>query len=177
VFGIARAVGTYYMCTHDMTSARHAAAVPDHPRTVTVCEEFLFSADRQFFAERIFGPERAALLADLLPGTAADDTARKDKQAAQLHRRLRQIDAAEKARTDEMEALATSGADPKAIKAMRGRHLERFTELETERDTITAELAPLTAQPAHLISPELLDHLPLLADILPDLPLKLRGRL
>ena len=67
MFGVVRAAGAYYMCPHDMNNARHAAAVPDHPRTVTIREDHLLAAITQFLDERIFGPERARLLADLLP--------------------------------------------------------------------------------------------------------------
>jgi site-specific DNA recombinase len=175
--GVTRSTGTYYLCPHDTHNPRHAAAAPDHPTTVTIREEHVYNALAQFFDEQIFGPERAALLAQLLPANAAQDTARRQKQTDRLHRRLRQIDAAEKARTDEMEALATSTADPKAIQAMRQRHLERFTELETERTQITAELATLTSRTARLISPELLDQLPVIPAILAELPAKLRRRL
>ncbi len=158
--GIQRAAGAYYLCPHEMTNARHAAAVPDHPTTVTVREDHLLAALTQFFDERIFGPERARLLQELLPAGAADDAARKDKQAARLRRRVTQIDAAEHGHMTEMEALAATAGNPNALAAMRRRHLERFTELETERDTIDAELAGLAAQPAQVMSPELLDALP-----------------
>ena len=63
----------YYFCPHNPANARHAAAAPDHPRHITVREDALLAAIRQFFAERIFGPERAALLANAIPATAAQD--------------------------------------------------------------------------------------------------------
>ena len=145
--GVARAAGAYYICPHDMNNARHAAAVPDHPRTVTIREDHLLAALTQFFDERIFGPERARLLASLLPASAAGDAARKDKQAARLRRRLAQIDAAEHGHMTEMEALATTTGNANALAAMRRRHLERFTELETERNAIEAELPAWTPSP------------------------------
>jgi hypothetical protein len=175
--GIQRAAGAYYLCPHEMTNARHAAAVPDHPRTVTVREDHLLAALTQFFDERIFGPERARLLRELLPAGAAEDTARKDKQAARLRRRLAQIDTAEHGHMTEMETLAATTGNANALAAMRRRHLERFTELETERDTINAELTTLAAQPAQALSPELLDTLPQIPGILAELPLKLRCKL
>lgn len=177
MFGVIRAAGVYYMCPHDMTNARHVAAVPDHPRTVTIREEYLFNALKQFLDERIFGPERAELLRELLPVTAAEDTARRDKQAAKLRRRLAQIDTAEQGHTREMETLATTTGNPKALAAMRKRHLERFTELETERDTIETELTALEAQHPQPTSPDLLDALPLVPGILDELPLRLRHQL
>jgi site-specific DNA recombinase len=177
MFGVIRTAGVYYMCPHDMTNARHVAAVPDHPRTVTIREQHLFNALKQFLDERIFGPERAELLRELLPVTAAEDTARRDKQAAKLRRRLAQIDTAEAGHTREMETLATSDGNAKALAAMRRRHLERFTELETERETLETELAALDAQQPQPTSPDLLDALPLVPGILDELPLRLRHQL
>jgi hypothetical protein len=51
-------------------------------------------------------PDRAELLAADLPASAADDQARRDRQAAALAKRLRQIHAAENAHAREIEALA-----------------------------------------------------------------------
>ena len=39
--GITRPAGTYYACPHDVTNPRHAAAAPDHPKTITVREDHL----------------------------------------------------------------------------------------------------------------------------------------
>jgi hypothetical protein len=72
---IAGALHTYYLCTHDPANPRHAAAAPDHPRTVSVREDTLTEVIRQFFAQRILGPERAALLAVQLPADAAAQAA------------------------------------------------------------------------------------------------------
>jgi len=63
------------------------------------CWQHLLAAVTQFLDERIFGPERARLLAELLPVTAGADEARREKQAAKLRRRLQQIDAAEQGHT------------------------------------------------------------------------------
>jgi hypothetical protein len=53
----------YYRCPHNPRNPRHAAAYPDHP-AVTVREEPLLDVlTGEFFAERVFGPDRAALLA------------------------------------------------------------------------------------------------------------------
>jgi site-specific DNA recombinase len=61
------ALHTYYLCTHDPANPRHAALRPDHPRTVSVREDVLLGEIRKFFAQRIFGPERHALLTEQLP--------------------------------------------------------------------------------------------------------------
>ncbi len=71
--------------------------LPRHPRTVILREDHLLEVIRQFFAQRIFGPDRAALLAATLP--ASDDTAaaRRQDEAGALRTRLTRIDAAENA--------------------------------------------------------------------------------
>lgn len=144
---------------------------------LTIREEYLTNALKQFLDERIFGPERTELLRELLPVTAAEDTARHDKQTAKLRRRLAHIDTAEAGHTREMETLATTTGNAKALAAMRRRHLERFTELETERETLESELAALEAQSPQPTSPDLLDRLPLIPGILDELPLRLRHQL
>ena len=67
----------YYMCPHDVDNPRHAAAAPDHPRTVTLREDHLAAVVTQFIEERLTGPDRAALLAAQLPANAADAAARR----------------------------------------------------------------------------------------------------
>jgi hypothetical protein len=85
----------YYTCTHDPKNPRHAAARPDHPKTVKVREDHLLHVIAQFLDQRVFGPDRATHLAATLPVTHADDTARRERQAAELRKQLRKIDASE----------------------------------------------------------------------------------
>ena len=72
------------------------AQAPGHPATVTVREDLLLETVRQFFATRIFGPDRATLLRRQLPAGAAEDAARRGEasrpaaQAAQADRRHRE---------------------------------------------------------------------------------------
>jgi site-specific DNA recombinase len=155
---------TYYACHHDPANPRHTAP-EDHPRSISVREDALLEVIRQFFAQRVFGPDRAALLAADLPASVADDQARRDKQTAALAKRLRQIDAAENAHAREIEALAHLD-DPHAaaVTALRSRVLARFTELEDERTQINAELAGLAKTAPQAGEPALLDTLPHLGD-------------
>ena len=169
---------TYYRCPHNPNNPRHAAACPDHPAHIAVREDALLAAIAQFFDERVFGPDRATLLAATYPADAAATQNRRDAQAARLGKRIRQIDAAEKGHTLEMEALITAGAAPAAITAMRTRHIERFTELEAERAAINDELAALAAPASNDPGdPALLDQLPRLAGILFDAPVRLQQQL
>ena len=162
---------TYYLCPHTASNPRHAAQAPDHPTTVAFREDKMLAAIAHGCDERLFGPDRAALLAATYPATHAADHARRTAQTTQLTKRLKMIDAFEDAHTAELEALITTGATPAALTALRTRHIKRFTELETERADINTRLAALTApaddDPG---DPDLLDQLPILAGVLDDAP-------
>jgi site-specific DNA recombinase len=168
---------TYYACHHNPDDPRRT--VPDtHPRTISVREDHLLQAIRDFFTTHIFGPDRAALLAATMPATAADDQARRDQQTAALRKRLRQIDTAENAQAREIETLAHL-TDPHApaLTALRQRILARFTELETERTHINTQLADLDKSEPQAGDPSLLDALPYLGDILAAAPARLQQQL
>jgi site-specific DNA recombinase len=161
---------TYYQCSHDVANPRHAAAHPDHPRTVTIRQDLLQDLIQQFLAERIFGPERAALAASQIPHT---DTAAAEQNQCQRQRlvtELARIDLARRSQIMQIETLSTDPAD-QAAAAMRARCSARFAELHTERQAIQAQLDTLDAanpQPAADLA--LLDDLPLLAAILEQHP-------
>ncbi len=161
-----RAPCTYDRCPHDKSIPRHAATHPAHP-SVTVREDDLMTALTSFLSERVFGPDRAAMLTATLPASAAGQaTQRKDKAAA-LRRRLAKIDTAENALITELEA-ATPG-DP-AAQALRQRIRARFTDLYTERTRTEGELAALEAATTQDNDPALLDALPILGDIITEAP-------
>ena len=169
----------YYLCPHDSRNPRHVAQAPDHPATVSVREDVLLEQARQFFAARIFGPDRATLLAEQLPAGAAEDAARREKQAARLRKRLQRIDVTEDAHVREVQALAELDPNSAAVKAMRTRHLKRFTELEAEREDIGRTLAALAKQATQETGgdPGLLDRLPLLSDLLASAPDRIKQKL
>ena len=167
----------YYRCPHDPASPRHQAAAPDHPRSVKVREDDLLTVIRQFFAERIFGPDRQALLARQLPATAAEDTAQREQETAALHKRLRKIDAAETAHAREIEHLTGLDERSPAITALRSRILARFTELEAERTQIGDRLAALGRTNDREQDPSLLDALPLLGDMISESPGRIQALL
>ncbi len=169
---------TYYVCPHDAAKPRHAALSPDHPRSVSVREDTLLTVVHWFFRERIFGPERAALLAAQIPANAAAEAAQRDKQVTALQKRLRQIDASENAQAREIEALAhVKDPHSRAVTAMRTRHLARFTELEDDRAQVDDQLAALTKTTHDTGDPSLLDRLPMLGDLITEAPIRLQRRL
>jgi hypothetical protein len=167
----------YYGCPHNPLNPRHQAQAPDHPRTVRVREDDLLNVIRQFFATHVFGPDRAAMLAEHLPASAAEDTARREQETARLHKRLRKIDAAENAHAREIENLASLPQGSPAITALHTRIIARFGELEAERTQINDRLAALDRATGQQDDPALLDALPLLGDALPSLPASIQARL
>ena len=170
----------YYTCPHNPASPRHQAAVPDHPRTVRVREDDLLTVIREFFAAHVFGPDRATMLAERLPASAAEDTTRREQETAKLHKRLKKIDAAETAHAREIEHLAALPQGSPAITALRTRIIERFGELEDDRAQINQRLAALERATDQQDEPALLDALPLLGDALmfrAEMPASIQARL
>ena len=166
----------YYQCPHNPANPRHAAASPDHPRTVKAPEPRLDQIVRLFFTDHVFGPGRAELLAAQLPATDAAAAADRDASAAAIRSRLRQIDTAQNSCILELEQLPADPADTAAA-ALRGRIRARFTDLHQEREQLDTQLAALAATQPRAADPALLDELPLAGDILPGLPADLKARL
>lgn len=78
----------------------------------------------------------------------------------------------------DQDTTATITAPAPRRAAMRSRHLARFTELETEKDDINGKLAALAKQTSDQGgNPALLDTLPMLGDVLPRLPRRIRQKL
>jgi len=170
--GTSRTAGTYYLCPHDVTSPRHATAAPNHPKTVTLREDTAVDLVKEFFATRLFGPDRAAMLADSLPANAAQQAAQRDKQAARLRKQLRRIEAAQDSHIRELDE-PTDPNDPTA-RAWRARIRQRFTELETERTHTAAQLAALDADTSDQHDPALLGELPIDPGLLDNAPARVR---
>jgi DNA invertase Pin-like site-specific DNA recombinase len=167
---------TYYRCPHDPGIPRHVTAYPDH-RNVWVREEALMGAIAGFFTNRVFGPDRGAMLDATLPRTAAAQAARDTARAGTLRKKLAKIDVAETALVSELENTPEGMPEP-AVAAYRQRLRSRFTELYTERTTLQTQLDTLETpadEPAS--DPALLDELPTLGDIVTNAPAALIERL
>jgi site-specific DNA recombinase len=169
-------VRVYYQCPHTPANPRHAAAHPDHPRTVKAPETRLDQIAGLFFAEHVFGPRRGDLLTAQLPATDADARADRDAAAAGLQARLRQIDTGLNSCILELEQLPADPADP-AASALRGRIRARFAELHAEHEQKKAQLAALAQVTPKAADTTLLDQLPLAGDVLPGLPDDLKAAL
>jgi site-specific DNA recombinase len=153
----------YYKCSHDVNNPKHAAAHPDHPRTVTIREDTLIAQIRDFFNTRVFGPDRATLLAEQIPATAAQATEAHTRACDRLVSELARIDLAQRSQITQIDTLDPDPANT-AAQAMRQRCYERFTELQTERDTIQNQLDALDHQAPRDNDTALLDLIPLPTD-------------
>jgi uncharacterized protein (DUF3084 family) len=159
---------------HDPGHRPHVTAYPDHPHVV-IREEALMAATTSFFAQYVFGPDRAATLNAQLPADAAQETARRAAHAKRLDKQLTKIDAAQQALITELETPADPG-DP-AANALRERIRARYRELHTEQKTLEAERDQLDTATTQVSDPALLDALPILGDILTGAPAGLAERL
>ena len=135
----------------------------------------MVAALTRFFTERVFGPDRAAMLAAALPASTAAARPAPPQRAEGLRRSSPKSTLSERALVTELET-PVDPADP-AAQALRNRVRARFTELYTERTSIETELATLETAPAEQDDPTLLDELPTLGDILTDAPAALTERL
>ena len=169
-----RAQSTYYRCPHNPKNPRHAATRPDHPATVQAPETQLDQLTGMFLRDHLFGPERAALLAAQLPATDADAAATLEADKAVLRTRIRQNEAAKNAQILAQEQLPP-GHD--AADEMRARIFQRYTELRADGQQLQAQLDTLDATTPRAADTTLLDELPLLGDILPGLPPRLKAEL
>jgi hypothetical protein len=156
-------INTYYQCTLDVTNPSKAAAYPDHPRTISVRQDTLTGLIRDFFAHRVFGPDRRALLHQQIPATTAQAAEQRQRQRDRLAKELARIDLAQRSRITQIETLPPDPANT-AAQAMRARCYERFAELQADREAIQAQLETFDHDQAPGQDASLLDTLPMLAD-------------
>jgi site-specific DNA recombinase len=131
-----------------------------HAKSLLVAENPLTQGVYDFFAVRIFGPDRSDLLAaDLaeIDGTAGRDQA---EQAAALRAALADIATRRKRLVRSLEV-----ADDPDGELARDVN-SRLIELRADADRLTAQLRDLEAHPVPVPAPALLDALP---DLGPDL--------
>ncbi len=160
----------YYRCPHDPGHRAHVAAYPDHPY-VSVREDVLMAGRASFFAQYVFGPDRATMLKTQLPAYATAEAAQRATRAKRLDKRLDQIETAQQALVTELETPADPG-DP-AAQALRERIRARYRELHTERAMLETQRDQLDTATTEVNDPTLLYKLPILGDILTGAPARL----
>jgi DNA invertase Pin-like site-specific DNA recombinase len=166
----------YYVCPHNPANPRHAAAAPDHPRTVAAREDLVVDELRDGLSAYALAPGRAARLAELLPADAAAKQAKRAHQAAALTAKLRQLDKALDSLVYDLGNLSTDPADT-AAHAMRARIHTHFADKHAERETTDAELKALGSDTSQATDTDLLDDLPELTTRLADLPAHIQAGL
>jgi hypothetical protein len=97
-----------------MTDPRTAARHPGHVHA-RLSDKVLTKIIAGVLDQRVFGPDRAAMLTAQLPATAAEKTADRDRQAAALRRQLKKIETSQAALMTELEE---TGADPALLDAV-----------------------------------------------------------
>jgi site-specific DNA recombinase len=167
---------TYYKCSFDLNNPRHAAARPDHPRTVTVREDDLMTVIRDGLNQRVFGPDRRTLLAQQIPANAADATAAHQKKRDRLTAQLAKIDMSQRSQITQIDTLDPDPANT-AAQAMRARCYERFAELQAQREDTQARLNNLDHEAPRDNDTSLLDLIPLLADTIDLHPEHIQAKL
>jgi site-specific DNA recombinase len=117
-----------------------------------------------FFAERIFGPDRAALLAEQLDGSDISAAVAQREQAAGLRDRLAETSARRKRLMRSLELA--DDPDGELTRDVQ----TRLAELRAEADDVTAQLRELEDSATPVPTPELLDALPVVGPDLNRLP-------
>jgi site-specific DNA recombinase len=166
----------YYICPYNPARPSDTAGYPGHPRTVKAPETRLDQITGLFFAEHVFGPGRAALLAAQLPATDAAAAADRDTRTAAIGARLKRIETAQNSCILELEQLPADPADT-ASAALRTRIRARFTDLHTERAQLGTQLQALAQVTPKAADTSLLDEVPPAGDILPGLTPELKAAL
>ncbi|HEY3810493.1 MAG TPA: hypothetical protein VGL49_03580 [Acidimicrobiales bacterium] len=106
-------VYTYYHCPYNPSNPRHAAAHPDHPATsVSIRHKTIMAAITRFLDQWVFGHDRAAMLADLIPAASAEQAAARQRQHDRLTAELARIATPQAGLLTELERLGADTSPP-----------------------------------------------------------------
>jgi len=99
-------INTYYKCPYNPSNPRHTAAHPAHPlSSVSVRQDLLLRGISGFLDDYVFGRDRAAHLATLIPATSTGQADRRQARAAGLRAELARIETAQSGLLTELEDL------------------------------------------------------------------------
>jgi DNA invertase Pin-like site-specific DNA recombinase len=158
---------TYYVCPHNPNNPRHAAARPGHIRAA-IKEETITAGLAAFMDDYLLGHDRAAMLANILPATAAGQASRDQARADALRKKIAQADTAIGGLIAQLEQLGDSKAP--ADVAYRDRIRDQFTARYDERTAAETELRQLEQTRPPATDPTLIDELPYAAGLLSQAP-------
>ena len=115
---------TYYVCPWSARNPRDARRCPQHVRA-SLREDTVTTAISGFLDKYFLGHDRAAMLADHLPKTAAEEEANREARTAELTRRIARNEAAQKGLMTELAELGVDrlpAANPRALQPALQRH-------------------------------------------------------
>ncbi|MQA02173.1 MAG: recombinase [Streptosporangiales bacterium] len=127
---------TYYMCWPRGNNRGRPSAYPNHPKAVYLNERALLDAVSRFYADRVFGPDRQALLAADL--AQVDDNAAEAREAERdrLRRALADVD---RRQATILRQAADADADDPFVTALR----QTYNDLEEQKNAAATALADL----------------------------------
>ncbi|WP_240759457.1 recombinase family protein [Phytoactinopolyspora endophytica] len=171
MFGKTRKNHAYYTCQPQLDRVGNPHEYADHPRSVYVREDRLLDCVQVFFAERVFGPDRADHLAAQLSGHQTDTDDERDRRIAALQKAIADLMKRQNNLLEERES-GTADPDDPAARAWADRLRTRFADLEAQRAAKQAELEQLQhdAERDRPPDPSLLDALPALTLNLAEAP-------
>jgi hypothetical protein len=172
LYGKTRRVGdvySYYACEPQPAHHEGKDWFDTHPKSLWVREDKLLEPVRGFFTRRIFGPDRAELLAGQNDAPAADDGT--TTRVAAVHGRLKELERQQANVVTELREYQSTG-DQELDQQWRGQLRDSFAELAGKRKALQAQLAQLAERiPSKAAAdPRLLDQLPVIDTDLGRLP-------
>ena len=171
MFGKTRKNIAYYTCQPQLDRVGHPETYVDHPRALYAREDRLLDCVQAFFAERVFGPNRASHLAAQL---ARRDIRQNDEQARRIAALQKTVTDLARRQDNLLQERETGSAvhDDPAARAWAERLRARFADLETQRAAKQGQLEQLQreAERNQPQDPALLSALPQLAVRLIDAP-------
>ncbi|GAB3733921.1 hypothetical protein GCM10027598_58960 [Amycolatopsis oliviviridis] len=176
MYGCVRNKAAYYLCQIRNNNRGRPDEYADHQKALYVREDAILDAVTKFFADRVFGQDRRAILAADLSGV--DDRAAQDRQN-ERERLQRQLDDIAQRQKSLLAQAQQGEPDDPFTKALRGS----YNELEGGKTEALASIAELDeadkAEPRPLDATDidLLDALPHLALNLAQAPRTLLGTL
>ncbi len=176
MYGCVRNKASYYLCQIRNNNRGHPDKYADHQKALYVREDAILDAVTKFFADRVFGRDRRAILAADLSGV--DDRAAQDRQNERERLQRQLDDIAQRQKSLLAQAQQGDPNDP-FTKALRGS----YNELEGSKSEALASIAELDEadkaeqRPLDATDIDLLDSLPYLALNLAQAPQTLLGTL
>ncbi|CRK59350.1 Site-specific recombinase [Alloactinosynnema sp. L-07] len=176
MFGNHRHERAYYMCWPRNNNRGRPDTYAGHPKAVYLREDAILDAVTRFFADRVFGPQRHAILAADIAGIDDRATHERHTERERLQRALADLT---RRQNSIMRQAQDGDPDDPFTKALRGT----YNDLEAERTGTLAAITQLDAaddaEPSRPGAADiaLLDALPHLALTLAEAPEPLLRRL